>query len=267
MPDDLGPIVEDVTHARKYRFLCEAAVRRVAAWACERGGSQKDIVKRTKRKLHQVYAAYLEGWAPEAAARVLDGLGPDPSQDALRAACRQVLALHASTRERMPLLDTTYQELFAVTGVPARLLDLGCGLHPFAIPWMGLPRGARYDACEIDSRMADLGNRVLRLTGVEGAVACRDVLTDVPGERADVALLLKMVPCLEQQEKGCAGRIISAIAAPFVVVSFPTRTLGGRGMGVASGHAALMEQILRGRAWRVTEIRHPQEAFFVLDKR
>jgi 16S rRNA (guanine(1405)-N(7))-methyltransferase len=267
MQADLSLVVEDVRQARKYRYLCEATVRRVAAWALERGGPRKDVVKRTKRKLHQVYGAYLEQWDPQVAGQALEGLRSDPAPRAVRDACRRILSLHSSTRERLELLETLYPALFAVTGVPGRLLDLGCGLHPFALPWMGLPPHTEYHAWEIDARMVDLANRLLGVLRRRGAAVCRDVLAEAPAEGADVAFLLKMIPCLEQQERGCGTRLLRGLNAAFVVVSFPTRTIGGRDKGMSSRYAAAMERILSDLPWPATRIQHVQETFFVLDKR
>jgi 16S rRNA (guanine(1405)-N(7))-methyltransferase len=239
----------------------------VAAWAGARGGLHKEVVKRTKRKLHQVYGAYLEQWDPQVACQLLESLGPSAHPDAVRDACRRVLRLHTSTRERVDLLETLYPALFSITGVPGRVLDLGCGLHPLSLPWMGLRANAEYHAWEIDDRMVDVVNRFFRAVGRPGVAACRDMLADAPSEEADLVLLLKTVPCLEQQEKGSSARLLRCLNAPFVVVSFPTRTIGGRDRGMSPHYAAAMDRTLTALSWPTVKMEYREETFFVLDKR
>ena len=56
------------------------------------------------------------------------------SEPELKSACRDILTLHSSTRERLPILDRFYRAVFEITGQPASILDLGCGLNPLACP-------------------------------------------------------------------------------------------------------------------------------------
>lgn len=267
---DLAAAAAQVKGSRKYRHLCDETVQRIVAWAATRSRTQKEMVARARRKLHQVYGAYLSGWDAEHAGQLLDTLAPGCPEERVRAVCRDVMALHASTRERLPLLDALYGQIFAVTGVPRRVLDLGCGLHPFALPWMGLAPDADYTAWEIDETIVALANRFLRATGRTGGAGrpgravCRDVLASEPAEPADLVFLLKMLPCLEQQEKGSGARLLSGLRAPFVVVSFPNESLGGRAKGMRAHYAAVMEQVASGLGGGLVRIEHEPETFYVL---
>ncbi len=81
----------------------------------------------------------------------------------IKAACQQVLVLHSSTRERLPILDSFYPRyLCSHRPSPDSILDLGCGLNPLALPWMGLPADApRYIALDIDAERISFLNRYL----------------------------------------------------------------------------------------------------------
>jgi len=254
----------------------------VAAWSAERSRSPKDTLKRARRKLHQVYAAYLEQKDPALAGEMLDELPDRPDELTLRDTCRSILQLHASTRERMGMLEEFYESIFAITGLPGRVLDVGCGLNPFAIPWMGLPPGASYNAWEIDSCVVSLVNRFLPLVNLAPLADCRDILTDPPSdsaERVDVAMLLKMLPCLEQQAAGCSLSVLRAMPARFVVVSFPTHSLGARSgrkprsqgnlratKNMSAHYAAGMENIISQTKWHARRIFFEEELVFVLEK-
>ena len=57
---DCSEIVHGLKRSRKYAHTCEETLMRVAAWSAERHRSPKEALKAAKRKLHQVYGAYLE---------------------------------------------------------------------------------------------------------------------------------------------------------------------------------------------------------------
>ena len=267
MPIRLTDVVAAIGHSRKYRHLCRDMVTRVAAWAVSRSRSEADAVKRAKRKLHQIHGAYMHGWDADAAHALLDSLQPDPDVSALRPVCRRIMEQHASTRERLPALDGLYADIFEVTGVPRRVLDLGCGLHPFALPWMNLPPESEYAAWEVDGQMVALVNRFLALAGRRPLARCRDVLARFPGEEADVILLMKMLPSLEQQRKGCSAEVLQVLNARFVVVSFPVRSMCGREKGMRAHYTRAMNNVLAECPWPTTTIELGREVFFVLDKR
>jgi len=264
LPMDVDAIADVVRQSRKYRHLCLDTVARIARWALPRSNSQKDAVKRTKRKLHQVYGAYLAGLDTARLdgllARMPEGEGLDPVRDA----CRAMMELHASTRERLDVLDTFYEPIFAVTGMPERILDLGCGLHPLALPWMGLPQGIEYEAWEIDGRIVDWLNRFFPAVGVSGVARWRDMSCLGPNDGADVVFLLKMIPCLEQQEKGWGARLLRQLRARHAVVSFPGRSLGGREKGMADTYAQMMDEMLSASGWRADLVMRAPELCYVL---
>ena len=117
---------------------------------------------------------------------------------------------HASTAERLPHLERFFAPIWELTGGPPRtLLDLGCGLGPLALPWMGLSPKATYHACEVDRRSLEVVDAFLDLVGQPHAVHARDLVADGPPPvRADVALLLKLVPLLDRQDPSAAARLL-----------------------------------------------------------
>ena len=64
-----------------------------------------------------------------------------------------------------------------------------------------------------------------------------------------MALLFKLLPLLERQQAGSAAQVMNAVNAHWLIVSFPTRTLGGRNGGMAAQYGDWMETHLpSGRA-------------------
>ncbi|HNS51067.1 MAG TPA: 16S rRNA methyltransferase [Anaerolineae bacterium] len=246
-PVDLDRVVAAVAASRKYSGVCEDTIRRVAAqqMATVPAASLKAAVKATQRRLHQAYGAFERAFDEEEALSQLAGAYRSGTAEEVKAVCRQILAQHQSTRERLPEIDRFYHEIWAVTGRPRRLLDLGCGLDPLALPWMGLEQGASLMALDIDRQRIAWLNRCLVVAGMEPLARCQDVLVCPPADRADVALLLKMSPTLERQEPGSTARLIEALQATHVVVSFAVRSLGGREKGMAGNYQRQFEALWR----------------------
>jgi len=95
-----------------------------------------------------------------------------------------------------------------------------------------------------------------------------DLVAGAPEAVADVALLLKTVPLLDQQDRAAAVRVVAGLRTRHVVVSFPARSLGGRGR-LERTYRARMEALVEDLGPRVassTEITFRSELVYVLTK-
>ncbi|HOZ48487.1 MAG TPA: 16S rRNA methyltransferase [Candidatus Hydrogenedentes bacterium] len=236
----IADLSEKLRMSGKYRDLCDDTLRRIASCAALRHPRQKEALKAAKQKLHQIYGAYAERLDMNAIDASVDSLAGVPPE-AVPQVCLEILKRHASAAERIPALAETYQRLWAQTGTPRAVLDLACGLNPFALPWMNLPRTVCYVAIDIDRRLTAAIGRFLAALGQNGEAVCSDALVATPDIDVDMVLLLKALPCLEQQEKGASLRLIRALKSRWTVVSFPTHSLGGRQKGMADHYARFME--------------------------
>lgn len=243
-------VVAGLAASSKYRDLAPETLERTAAWALARHPRPGDALKAAKRKLHQAFGAYLDPGALNAVRRILDDLGPAPQPAAIEAAAGRILALHRSAAERLPMLQDFYRAIFAATGPVTSILDVAAGLNGFALPVMGLAPETRYTAIEVDRGLAEATGRFLVLLGRPGAALWGDALAGLPAVDADLALVLKTLPCLEQQEDGAALVLLRQLDhVPQLVVSYPVRSLGGRDKGMAATYrgqiAALAAQVRR----------------------
>ena len=257
--EELERLVEAALASPKYRTIAPELVRAVAAEELTKR-RPKDALKAVKSKLHQVAAVYVDG-APQYGAWLAElAAANEPEQR--RAVCARIMARHASTRERLPILEEFYARVFAGLPPVQSIADLGCGLNPLALPWMGLAAGARYYACDVFTDQAAFLNHCFPLLGVDGRAETCD-LVHAPGcPQADVALLLKVLPNLEQMEKGAASRLLDAVRAPVLIVSYPAHSLGGRRKGMPSHYAAQFEALAEGRGWRVERMDFATELAF-----
>ncbi len=266
--EPVDAVVAVLAASRKYRHLAPAVLERVARESLAIEHNIARAADRARRKLHQIHSSFVTDGEFARAERLFDALGPSPTDAEIQAACREILRCHASTRERLGALESLHHDLFAMSGTnaPESLLDLGAGLHPFALPWMGLARDAHYVAWDLDGRALALVGRFFRLVGQKGEMRCADLLGDLPLPRADVALLFKLLPTLERQQAGAAARLLDRIDARVVVLSFPTASLGRRARGLVAGHRRLLDDLLPTRGFAVHERRGPRETFHVLTR-
>ena len=261
--------VAAVRASQKYGNVCERTIWRIAAeeWARQGTGerSLKRTIKRTKSKLHQVYGAYQAPIDYEQQVRSLQ-VAYAGEGAAIRAACGRVLSLHTSTRERAPILERFYAQVFSHIGTPRSLLDLACGLHPLSLPWMALGTGATYHAYDIDAERVAFLNQYFFLARVRGCAHLQDIVCDPPTLRADVALLLKSSTCLERQRKGATLELLDEIDARYVVVSFPVRSLGRHAKGMPHHYERTFGAMVQDRGWPLIQLRFSTELVFIVDK-
>ena len=263
---DLDQAVAAVTSSKKYHAVCADTVRRIAGRELANRKNLKPAIKATKRRLHQVYGAFEQDVDYGTLYRQLETAYGTGSETEIRTACRTALGSHSSTRERLSILDRFYSAIFEVTGRPHSILDLGCGLNPLSLPWMGLSADSRYIPLDIDGARIGFLNRFLSLTRLDPLARCQDILVHPPDNAADVALLLKMSPTLERQDSGATGRLIEQLNTRIVVVSFAVRSLSGRDKQMRENYERLFLDLFESRGWPFERLLFETELVFVLEK-
>ena len=240
---DQSALCADILSAKKYAHLHPPLVARICREESPKHARQKEAAKAIKNKLHTMFGAYAEGLDKAVA------LAENAAQESAQTVAARVLPLHASTRERAPYVAEALRFVFGVTGPAASILDVGCGLNPFTLPFF--PAAARaglsaYHAWDIDRRLAAANNAFFAREGLPLLAACVDAAGDTfPREipATDVALFFKLMPLLQRQRLGCAAAWLRHTPATWRVVSFPTKSLGGREKGMRQTYAAALEEM------------------------
>ncbi len=268
MGDPLDQVMAAVAESRRYRNVCDATVQRLAREAlAASGGEPREASKRTKRALQQIFGAYLPTPPPwQKLLERLDRAVASGDPLVLRATLRELMGRHASTRERLPLLDRFWAELGTRLGGQQRVLDVGSGLNPLSVPWWGLAPDGVCSGVEIDAQLVDFVRACLDRLGVKHDIRLEDVLDGMALPPADVALVLKLLPTLERQRAGSGQALLDALPAPHVVVSFPTRSLGRRAKGLEASYARDFEALLARRSWAAERIDLPGELVYLVRK-
>jgi 16S rRNA (guanine(1405)-N(7))-methyltransferase len=263
---DAEKVAEGVLLSRRYRGIARPIVLRIAERELRSaGGSVNEAIKRSKRALHRVYGAFMAE-TPRYGAwlRALSEARGDPARK--KAAAAAILNEHASTRERSRDLEGFYEALFARAPRPRRVLDAACGLHPLAVPWMDLPCDATYIACDIDQAAVDFLDAALTEIGIAHEVFVAD-LTELPRlPEADLALALKVLPCLEFEMGERALDLVDVLRAPVVALSFPAHSLGGRRRRMGDHHAGRFERAAASRGWELDSFEAAGERVYLVQR-
>ena len=263
MSDLQQSIVEGLACSSRYRHLAAALLERTAAWAAARHTRRGAALKAAKSKLHQVFGAYATGL--DALERHLDDLETSGDIDGV---CRRVMRLHRSTDERLSFMEMFHATIWKHCGEPRHILDLAAGLNAFSLPCSGLAEQVSYTAVEVDRRMVDAVRRILAFTHRPGECHWHDILDTIPCTSADVALLLKTLPCLERQRAGASVDLMCRLAdIPEIVVSYPVRSLGGADKSMRQTYRTQAEALARACGRTITFLDIDQEIVAVLSHR
>lgn len=223
---------------KKYQYLPDSVILRALAWAEKREKKPRNIEKLARKKLHQIYGAYLAEFDQKRFQEALD-----------RQDTESLLKLHSSTAERYPILDTFYSAIFEQTGPVKQILDLACGLNPLTYPFFKT-QCEGYTGLDLDSRLAEALEGYFPET--QWRVGVADLLAKGAWPEADMVWLFKTLPCLEQQDKGSAQRLLQSLDAPWLVVSYPTQTLGGKNKGMAENYSQQLDALLPDTPYNVS---------------
>ena len=83
----------------------------------------------------------------------------------------------------------------------------------------------------------------------------------------DIAFLFKTIPCLEQVDKTIGPRLLAAIQAPVLLVSFPAQSLGGGQKGMIAHYESHFRELIAPYAWSVERFPFATELVFRVVKR
>ncbi len=259
--------MDELRALRKYRAveLPEALLRDLITRELVRQRSPREVHNAVREKLHNIVAPYLGDPDYAAARERLHAAFASPNPLAVPYFCRAMLDSHASTRERIPLLEEFYARIWEVTGVPQVVLDVACGMHPFALPWMSLPASTAYHAYDIHRARVELIGEFLAASGRLPLAYQQDILVQPPAIQADMAFFFKEAHRFEQRRRGACLSFWQSLRVRWLLVSLPVNSLSGaRNLEERQRH--LVSSLLADQPWQVHEIRFDSELVFCIQK-
>jgi len=264
---DAQKMVKDILNSRKYRELGlnPATVKNLIRQEANQYDLWKTLRKSVRRKLHNIVAPYLGETDYDQLSKQLNHLDDVSLESpALKDFCRDVLSKHASTAERFPKITEFYTRLFTATGKPESILDLACGLHPLAFPWMGLPLSTQYHAYDIIQPRIDFINSFFEKIGLEPLAENRDILVHPPQNHADLGIFFKEAHRTEKRQPGCNRTFWDSLNVDVLAVSLPIKDLSGT-HSLLDQHRALVSENLPDNA-SVEELLFEDEIVFLIEK-
>ena len=257
--------IQKILKSRKYRGLNlpPETIRDLIEQESLRYSDKKRMQESVRQKLHQLTALYLGDPDYEQA---LEELGGIHDKAALEAFAGRMLATHTSTHERLPYIGNFYQQLFQAIGTPHSILDLACGLNPFALPRMGLDHDTTYLAYDIHLPRVNLLNAFFEKAGYANAHAVQqDILVDSPSQKADAAFFFKEAHRMEQRRKGSNRILWDKLKVNTLLVSLPIHDIG-KTHDLCERMRSLVNENTQGRNWQMQEIAFEDEIVFIIQK-
>ncbi len=250
--------MSDINISKKYRDICPDTVKRVFEAERAKYKSEKEADKAAKAHLHQITGAFMTADEIKQGKKLLQAYAQGDE-----AAFEKTLRLHSSTRERVEGAQMLYGRIFAAAGNPESILDLACGMNPLLLGRMG----KKVRGMDISGGCVELVNEWAAACGWDVQAKCADLLCAPEMEKCDMALLMKLLPVLEQQKKGSAMQLLRDLPTDTACVTFPMRTLGGRKVGMEQHYSQWFEENLPEEYQLIERFIEADELCYVIRRR
>ena len=264
---NIDRLVDDVVKRPKYQQITIDLIRYVGTQELLKRDSYKTALKETLTKLHQIGGAYLNSKIDYTEWLKRFSNLTNSSEIELKDVCLQMMLLHASTKERIPIIDSVFNDSLSQIGPIHSILDLACGLNPLTIPWMPLASDCVYYACDIFTDMMDFLNGFFKQCSLDGNAFCCNLAQGIPPQKVQLALLLKTLPCLDQLDKHIVPQILENINADYLLVSYPLYSIGGKQKGMLSTYKNHFAQIIKDSRWNAQEFLFQTELVYLLSSK
>ncbi len=264
--DEIKKFVAQVQGSAKYAQFDPDLVYQIALEELRNQKDWRDALKSTRTRLHRLAGAFL---APKIDyAKWLDNFRSLPTDDcqALKEISKRMMKLHASTQERLPFLDSFFETCLGPIAPVSSVLDLACGLNPLAIPWMPLLEDCTYHACDVVEPLIGFLNAYLPMVGQSGSALICNLLQSIPQQKVQVAFLLKLLPILDQVDPNASTHLLDQVNADHLLISYPSKSLGGRSKGMKQTYAEHFERITTGRKFEIQFFDFPNETVYLLSR-
>lgn len=231
------------------------------------------IVKEIRARLHKVYSSFDIG--KDKRGKYLEELKFALETNGINSkeyyhVHEKILSTSVSSKERLKDYLTLYENIFAITGKPSKIVDLGSGINPLSFCYMDIDR-VDYHAYEIDDKDVGFLNDYFALmkkySGLRGKAEIVNLLkieniNKIPS--SDVCFMFKLVDILDKKGHKLSEELIKKVKARWVVVSFSTKTVSGKKMNYPE--RGWIERMLDRIGYRFDKINLDNEMFYLIQK-
>ena len=251
-------VVSEILRSKKYAGVDPAVVERIAAETIPKYAKQKDVIKAVKKELHIIHESFLHEECHAKAEAILSAR-PEINRDL----ALQLMALHASTKERLHQAAEIYECIGRYVGAGDSVVDIGCGFNPFALPLFA-EQPKDYHAFDINTATIQVLNKFFGLAGLPYTAQLCDAAAQTPAVQGSVLFLFKLFPLLERQKKGRAFELLQAMGCKTSVVSFPLKSASGKEKGMEAFYTAQFEGGLPSNFVIIERVKFTNEMFYVV---
>jgi len=181
----------------------------------------KNIIKNSRKILHDIYGVF--NIDTKKRKEILEKIKKNPHNKDLH---RHLLETHRSSKERLFFYENLYEKILSKKD--KTILDIGCGLNP--VSWIFMKnKPQKYIALELTNEDCAFLNDYFKAVKLNGKALRVDLLKVKSFEAADVCFIFKVLDSLEEVKKGISKEILNKLQCKKIIVSFPSRTLSGKG--------------------------------------
>ena len=235
---------------------------------CKRSKKCKELISSVRKHLRVVYGVFIKQPLPEFKNK-LSSLSSydDPFID-------NVLQFHQSTHERHPTYKQVYKEIFSYLekkNLPEQYVlgDFACGYNPFAYKFLP-KKPSNYFVSDLSSSDMNFVQDFFTRTKISGKAIAFDLLSDefskfMASTKFDVVFLFKALDSLETVKRHSSKRVFSELQSRFIVVSFPSVTIGGN-QTISSSKRWWFENFCTQNNWDFEVFSTSTEQFYLIEK-
>ncbi len=201
-----------------------------------KNATYKRFLKIVKRVIHATYGAFQVKDA-EKREKILKLMKKSMDDSDFRNLHYEMLHTHSSSRERKEYYEEVYKQIFTLCDKPKSIIDIGCGMNPFSLVFIGF-NDFDYTGLDVIAKDVALINDYFsyfeKKLGIRGKAIFYDAFkSEYPkGIAADVCFFFKMADIVEYGSKSHkrTEAFVKNVNTKFVVVSFATKTVSEKAM-------------------------------------
>ena len=260
----LNQIIDKIAQSKGYTNLSRETISRVAFLLADKY-LDRDLPKEIKNKLHQIWGAFYDG-NPNFD-KILAKFS-EAKDGEIKHILTQINQLHSSTGERLAIIPDMYEQIFKICKSSKSITEYGCGLNSLNLVLSGFEKKFKYIGYDIDQKEVDFLNSVFEQLSISNFKAkYGDIFTqELP--KSDIALLLKLLPTIEQQQKGISLEILNKLPNKWIVVSFPVFSIGKKSKNMTEFYTTWFEELITKLEFKtsVVKLEFKTELVFVVGK-
>ena len=253
-------VLESIKTSKNYKDICDKTIEKLVEQESPKYKKNKDIEQSIRTKLHLWAKMFFCDF--NKSKKTLEN-GENTDRDFYL----QVIKRHCSTTERYEFLEEFFDDILSCCGKIDSIVDIGCGFNPLAYICFAKEHAKNYFAYDIVGECIDFLNLCFKDLKKDYLAEVLDASCDTPNKSVDVAFLFKILPLLEQQKQGKAKELVNTLNAKKIVVTYPTKTLGGKNVGMYNKYREDLMSICEYCSAKVVfEKEYKNEIMFILEK-